>query len=181
MARKTLPDRELLRQLLRYDPDTGEFTWLPRPREMFVINKAHAYEVWNAKYAGKSAGYFKKHGYLYITIVANKFLGHRLAWLIYHGPPVPNSIDHMDGNSRNNRIANLRAATQSQNLANAGMNKRNKLGVRGVYYSERDKLFCVDVRINDEQYRGWFRTLEEAIKAQQDAAIRLHGEFARHG
>lgn len=179
MAPVTLPPRELLFQLLSYDAETGDFTWLPRPREMFPDQRTYA--SWNTNYAGKSAGYFKPHGYRYICITRVKYLAHRLSWLLYHNEPVPDRIDHKDGNSRNNRIANLRAATQSQNLANAGLNKRNKLGVRGVYYSERDKLFYVDVQINKERYRGWFRTLEEATEARQNAAIRLHGEFARHG
>lgn len=179
MAPKTLPPRELLRQLLHYDPDTGEFTWLPRPREMFVANRAHAYEVWNARYAGKSAGYFKKHGYLYIAIGRTKFLGHRIAWLIHHGPPVPNSIDHTDGNSWNNSITNLRAATHSQNMINTRYRKTERFGFRGVRPAHQRSGFSARISFGDKGiHLGTFTTAEEAAKAYRDAAIRLFGEFA---
>ena len=177
MARKTLPSRELLCQLLSYDPATGEFTWLPRPREMFGTSQAQL--AWNGRYAGKSAGYFKKHGYLYIAIGRTKFLSHRLAWLIHHGPPVPSSIDHTDGNSWNNSITNLRAATQSQNMVNARYRKAERIGFRGVRPAHQRSGFSARISFGDKGiHLGTFATAEEAAQAYRDAAIRLFGEFA---
>jgi hypothetical protein len=179
MATKTLPSRDLLRQLLRYDADTGEFTWLLRPREMFVDNKAHAHAVWNARYAGKPAGGFKKHGYLYIAIGRTKFLAHRLAWLIHYGDPVPSGIDHANGNSWDNSITNLRAATQSQNMINARYRKPRREGFRGVRPAHQRNGFSARISFGDKGiHLGTFATAEEAAKAYQDAAVRLFGEFA---
>jgi HNH endonuclease len=177
MAPKTLPSRELLRQLLDYDPTSGEFRWLPRPREMFPTEQAQL--AWNGRYAKRSAGGFKKHGYLYIAVARHKYLAHRLAWLIHHGEPVPDGIDHSDGNSWNNSIGNLRAATQSQNCANAQRASHNRTGVKGVGLMKNGK-FRARIWFQDRDIHvGEFFTLEEAAKARQDAATRLHGTFAR--
>jgi hypothetical protein len=128
MVRKTLPSRDLVRQLLHYDADSGEFTWLPRPLEMFLSLRAQC--SWNAKYAGTSAGNFNNLGYLRIAIADSLYLAHRLAWLIHHGEPVPSALDHADGDPLNNRIANLRAATPLQNRANSRL--ANATGAKGV-------------------------------------------------
>lgn len=178
MAPKTLPPRDLVHQLLRYDANTGEFTWLPRPREMFADNREHA--VWNTRYAGQSAGYFKKHGYLYVSIGHIKYLGHRLAWLYVHGEPVPDGLDHIDTNSWNNSIENLRPATQSQNMANARTASHNRSGVKGVGVMKNGKFRARIWSNYRDIHLGEFWTLEEATEARRKAASRLHGEFIRH-
>ena len=178
MAIKTLPSRELLRQLLRYDVTTGQFTWLPRPREMF--RNEQNFRLWNTRYAGKIAGSNKgDKPYLYVAVHHRQYLAHRLVWLYIHGEPVPDCIDHIDGTPANNRFTNLRAATKAQNSANMRLRDENKSGVKGVglwhgYYRARIMLAGKDITI------GYFKTLEEAAKARFEAASRLHGVFARH-
>jgi len=177
MAVKPLPSRTLLRELLHYDAATGGFIWKPRPREMFGTD--HACAAWNGRYGGKSAGGFKKHGYLYIAIGRTKFLAHRLAWLIHYGDPVPNGIDHANGDSWDNSITNLRAATQSQNMINTRYRKTPRIGYRGVRPAHQRNGFTARISFGDKGvHLGTFATAEEASKAYREAAIRLFGEFA---
>lgn len=177
MVRKTLPSRDLVRQLLSYDADTGEFTWMPRPRETFTDQRTFA--VWNTKNAGKPAGGSKKHGYLYISIAHTQYFAHRLAWLVHYGDPVPDHIDHADGKPGNNRIANLRAATQSQNMANSKRRKNNAVGIKGVWRMTSGKFRARIAHEGVAVHLGVFDTVEEAAAAYREGAFRLHGAFAR--
>ena len=177
MALKTLPPRNLVRRLLDYDPDTGLFIWRRRPREMFP--DGWNFEIWNNRFAGKPAG-TPIAGYLQIGIhnaaYSTQYRAHRLAWLLVHGEPVPDQLDHIDRNRANNRINNLRPATQSQSSANTSLRSNNTTGIKGV--SRHQNGFRVEVSFAGKRYRRLFRTMEEAIKARRDAVIEMHGDFA---
>lgn len=177
MALKTLPPRTLLRELLHYDVTTGELTWRPRPREMFRSDNAH--RTWNTRYAFKPAGGTRGSPYLYIAVHHTQYLAHRLVWLYAHGDPMPDCIDHIDGNPLNNRFANLRAATKAQNCANMRMRDSNTSGVKGVGLLKGRWRARIVVNFK-EHHLGYFDTLEEAAKARFDAAVRLQGAFAKH-
>jgi hypothetical protein len=175
MAPRKLPPRELVCQLLHYDPDTGDFIWLPRPREMFPTD--HHWRMWNTQNAGQAAGSLGSHLYYRISINDTGFATHRLAWLIVHGEPVPPQIDHIDRDRLNNRIANLRAATGVQNRGNTLRPKDNTSGVKGVGIEKG--RFRARIMTNGRRlHLGSFNTAEEAANAYRDAAIRLLGEFA---
>lgn len=178
MALRILPDREYVRSILDYDPQTGIFHWRERPVSHFKNTRASI--AWNGKWAGKAAGGMSQ-GYLLISINKIRFKAHRVAWLLTYGEPVPPVLDHIDGAPSNNRIANLRAASQSENLANARMRTDNHSGVKGVFKKTNGR-YLTNIR-HDGKTRniGTFDTLEEAAKAYQEAAIRLYGEFARWG
>jgi hypothetical protein len=124
MAHRDLPDLVVLRQLLAYEPTTGIFTWKRRPLSMFATERA--FSTWNARYADKIAGNVDPKGYRRIVVQYRLCWEHRLAWLYVHGtaPQKPLEIDHKDGNRQNNRIANLRVVTRSQN--NFAMWRRRK-------------------------------------------------------
>ena len=176
MAPKTLPSRDLVRQLLHYDAATGVFTWLPRPREMFTSRRQFLY--WNGRYVGKPAGCTERYGYRVIHLDPKTYKAHRLAWLYIHDEPVPAEIDHIDGDKGNNRISNLRAATPGQNQANTGTSPLNFLGIKGVRAYKGS--FRAHIRFDGiGMHLGTFKTVEEAAEAYQEAAVRLHGEFAR--
>src|SRR5580765_2401910 len=100
-----LPGAVYLDQCLDYDPAAGTVLWRARPVEHFS-NIAHC-NRWNTRYAGKPAGSIQNRGYHQIVIDDVKFLAHRIAWLMTYGAPVPQEIDHIDGNRANNGISNL--------------------------------------------------------------------------
>jgi HNH endonuclease len=177
MPIKALPPRALVRQLLSYDADTGVFTWRPRPREMFT--REGMWRWWNKQFAGKIAGCPVAAGYIRIGLLGVTYRAHRLAWLYVHGEPVPDVPDHIDTDRTNNRIDNLRAATDADNQANSRMQSNNQTGVKGV--TRRKRGFEAHImRHGKWHYIGCFPTLEAAATARREAAERLHGKFVRH-
>ena len=90
MANKPLPDANLLRQLLRYDPVTGSLVWRERAREMF--NSDARWKGWNKRCAGKEAGVIDPIGYRKITLFGRQWLAHRLMWKMLTGEE-PDCID----------------------------------------------------------------------------------------
>ena len=111
---------ERLRALLDYDPVTGVFTWKATRTGQAV--------------AGRIAGGALHTGYHRIQIDGRAFLAHRLAWLYVHEVWPQGQIDHINGVKADNRIANLREATASQNGQNRrGSQINNGSGLLGVY------------------------------------------------
>jgi len=162
--------------LISYDPETGQLTWLPRP-----VRPASRKQdtIWNAKYAGKSAGRLN-HGYVNISIDRRIYLGHRLAWLLYHGRWPLQYIDHINCNPSDNRIVNLREASHHENMCNS--RNRNKKLLKGVTLASHNvsRPFQAQIRVHRKNvYLGCFTTQEEAHAAYCEAAWKHHGEFAR--
>lgn len=87
-------------------------------------------------------------------------------------------IDHWDGDGLNNQRANLRPATQSQNLANKRFRPGGTSRFKGVYRGAHAwiALITVDYR---KRHLGCFATEEEAARAYDAAAREAWGEFAR--
>lgn len=74
-------------------------------------------------------------------------------------------IDHIDGNSLNNRRSNLRLVNRQENIDNIKATRiDNQLGVRGVSYNKKSKKYCVDFSYHGTRYyvKDW-DTKEEAI------------------
>lgn len=178
MATKPLPDQTTLRKLLDYNPETGSLTWRERPASMFEGRErsaSHCAAIWNARYAGTPALAAKKaNGYLYGSIDDRHVHAHRVAFKWMTGVD-PDDVDHIDGDRTNNRYANLRNCTRSENLRNAKRNKRNQTGVSGV----RIKRGKWNARIGSLNI-GTFDTFEEAASARK-AAEREHGYHHNHG
>jgi hypothetical protein len=109
-------------------------------------------------------------------------MAHRLAWLLVHEDDPVSGIDHIDGDPLNNRIKNLRLATQSQQRFNARPRTHSRTGIKGVTLNGDRRGYDARITIEGKtQYLGYFRTIEDAAKARREAAERLHGEFVRHG
>jgi hypothetical protein len=143
-----------------------------------MFDSERTFRSWNAKNVGKPAGAVTKAGYILIRLQNHPYYAHRLIWLLTHGEPLPDTIDHADRNPANNRIDNLRAATNGLNMANILVRRDNKVGVKGVQAHGRGFMARIRSR-NKEAYLGTFDTIEEATQAYQDAAARIHGLFAR--
>ena len=129
---------------------------------------------------GDAAGSLNATGYFYTKINNKRYLNHRIIFLMHHGY-LPQFLDHIDGNSVNNSIENLRPATPFENNRNARTRKDNTSGFKGVSWYAPSKKWKARLMINKkEKYLGLFKTLEEAVEAVKKARKELHGEFARH-
>ena len=124
-------------------------------------------------------------GYLKVLLPGGKnFYVHQLVAMAFLGH-VPNGntleVDHIDGNIHNNKIENLREATKLQNNYNARISKRNKTGVKGVSWKQREQRYLAACSVKGKKYEiGYFKALEDAAKAVREFREKHHGEFARH-
>ena len=174
MALKILPDVELLRRLFSYDHKTGELRHKRRPLTMFSDQRGC--DSWNSRCAGKLAGCSRPDGYILVAIFDVKFRANRVIWKLFYGTDPPAVIDHINGIPDDNRIANLRAVTQSQNIMNACAHKDSISGLRGV--SPHKSRFVARIMANGvEYYLGLFPTIHAARSAREAAECRLHGKF----
>lgn len=86
--------------------------------------------------------------------------------------------DHINGNTLDNRRSNLRNVDAFGNNQNRPIQRRNKLGVKGVIF--RRNRFTVNIKANGrDHYIGAFKAIEDARLAHNEAVVQLHGEFAR--
>lgn len=152
---------QTLRELLSYDPDTGIFRW--------KVARTNRLKV------GAETGCSNRAGYKVIRIGNRLYYAHRLAFLYVHGRWPHNQIDHINGCPDDNRIANLREATQSQNNANHRTRSDSTLGVKGVGISRTGDRFTAWA---GSRYVGTFDTVGEAESASAEARRNLYGSFA---
>lgn len=168
--------QERLCELLDYDAETGQFIWLKR-QEISREEKR-----WNARYAGKTAGCINAKGYRDIGIDDRLYQAHRLAWLYVYGEWPASFIDHINGDRADNRIANLRQASNAENMRNRGANKNNASGRKGVTWHKRKRKWHAQIGVSAKRISlGCFDCPDEASRAYNAAAVRLHGEFANTG
>jgi hypothetical protein len=157
-ARVEGPTKETLTRLLRYEPETGEIT-LP--------------DGWPAfRRVGKS-------GYLVGYLLGRQYPAHRVIWAMVHDE-WPETIDHINGDKTDNRLANLRSATALDQSRNRKLMASNKTGHSGIR-EERSGRWRAQIGGGGETiYLGTFATKAEAIAARKGAERAL-GYHQNHG
>ena len=152
---------EALKLVIRYEPETGLFFW-------------HGGR--GARKSSRPAGNLNMTGYRSIRVLNCDVKAHRLAWFMTYGKWPSNSLDHINRNRDDNRIANLREATRLEQSANRTRHKLNKSGCRGVEEKPNGR-WQASIRMNGKRvHLGRFGSKEEARAAYDRAALAHFGE-----
>ncbi|MCB4861962.1 HNH endonuclease [Sphingobium sp. PNB] len=166
---------EYVASRLEYNPKDGLLIWKPKAADCGEAS----WRRWNTRYAGTPAGSFMTirvgrerktvKTYRRVHLGTRDYLSHRIAWLLHYGEWPSLDIDHINGISTDNRIANLRKATKSQNSSNR-KNYGQTSQYRGVSWHRA----------------GWYAQLKQNQKhilakhfASEEAAARAYDEAAK--
>jgi hypothetical protein len=152
----------LLHQILSYDKDTGEFTWLNKPSASIKANS--------------TAGRLSNKGYKQITYKGKQYSSHRLAWLYVYGEWPTGSIDHINGVRTDNSIANLRDVSLQINMQNlVRPRKNNKSGYLGVCWDGYMKCYKSAIKIDGKSiHLGYYDNPRIAHDAYVTAKRTMH-------
>lgn len=176
---QTLITVEMLRSIISYNADTGVLIWIG---EMSRNGKLRP---------GMTIGSIDRKGYLRVSLAIGptgarkvRAFAHRVAWALHYGawPPADKTVDHINNQKRDNRIVNLRLATNQQNCFNSKARRHSRSGLKGVTYNPGAPrrpwvaAICIDGRVTR---LGTFSTPEAAHARYVEEAAKLHGEFAR--
>lgn len=163
---RKLPTVRRLREFFHYDPDSGLFFWKKLPYKTNRIRLGAT--------AGMSVGL-----YMRLKLDGVFFPAHRAALAITSGVwPKSETIDHLDGNGKNNKLINLREASWAVNQHNrrvpSSSNTTGFLGVVPVPSRQSPKKFRAQISVSRRNINlGYFATPQEAHQAYL-AAKRLH-------
>lgn len=164
-AIKKYPSQNYLNKLFKYK--NGHLYW----------RKGH--QIGGERIAGVKAGTVLNTGYVAIYINQVPYQAHRLIWILHKKGDVASRLDHRNRNRRDNRLSNLRLATNSQNITNqTGGNGQTKY--KGVYIiSNRKKKFWAAITVDKNlKGLGMHYTAKEAALSYNKAAKKFYGKFA---
>ncbi len=149
--------KELLHSTFNYDPSEGVFRWKVKRKNGAKINDV----------AGGTNG----AGYVMIRLGGKQYYAHRLAWLWVNNCFPSKSLDHINGNKIDNRIENLREASQSENMQN--LDSRGMK--RGTHWNKKAGKWAAQITIlGVTHFLGFFETRESAHNSYLSAKINLH-------
>lgn len=165
-----MPSKEELNKLFIYQASDGTLLWRERH---------------NRNAAGSRAGRSKPHptGYYKVRLklgdkIKEVFV-HRIVYTMHYGKAP--ALDHINNIKTDNRIENLRPATQTQNMCNVRTTVKNTSGVKGVSWNKSHKKWVALVGLNGKRISaGEFTTVEEAAVAVRELREKLHGGYTRH-
>jgi hypothetical protein len=161
MATKQSLTADRARELLDYDHETGTITW--RVAKGWVRQ-------------GAVSGCSHPMGYVLIKVDGKRYLAHRLAWLIATGSWPIEHIDHINGDTGDNRLANLRDVSRSINQQNRRIpGANNSSGFLGVSWDSHRGYFVARIFSQGKDLRlGCFTDPAEAHQAYLTAKRQHH-------
>ena len=150
-----------------YDSTSGELRWgiTPGPRVR----------------CGDIAGSRTGKGYRRVKFKGTTYAVHRIIYEMVHGSiPQGKQIDHRNRLRSDNRIGNLRPATNPENTTNSSLSRRNTSGYMGVYWSKSAGKWEAQLVVAARYvHLGYFVNKADAIAARLAGEKLHHGEFAR--
>lgn len=127
--------------------------------------------------AGSIVGSVSTDGYARTQVNSKAVLIHRLIFLLHHGY-LPQVVDHIDSNIKNNKIENLRPATMRENAMNRKISRANTSGYKGIHWQKSVNRWRAEC---DGNYLGLYGTIEEAQNCLKNYREINHKEFLNDG
>ena len=159
--------QERLKEVLHYNPLTGNFTWRVKVAQRVKV--------------GDIAGTVNNYGYIRITIDGKLYMAHRLVWLYLYGYFPSKQIDHINHDRADNRLINLRCVTNAENLKNQSKFSNNTSGVTGVCWHKLKQKWVVRININDKRLNLGYTPDFDIAVAMRKASERKYGYHENHG
>jgi len=119
----------------------------------------------------------KKRNKLYVTT------GNQDSIILYYARYIldytdKEEVDHIDGDSLNNRKSNLRIIDRASNCLNMQLKITNVTGIRGISYDKRYEKFTIDFTIKKQRiYFKPLKIFEEAVYLRYLCEINFYKEF----
>ena len=169
-----------------------DYKWYDIALDKYIVNEVtgiayYSDKCWVKSNVGKVAGRIlnRVSAVWIISITSNgkkkELLLHRLIFYKAHGY-LPNYtenriVDHIDGNSLNNRIDNLRDITMGNNKINSKLAINNTSGYTGVTWNKVQQQWLIQVNIGGiRKNGGWFDNKDHAILNCHHARMTHYGE-----
>jgi hypothetical protein len=132
------------------------------------------------KHGRRVGSYSKKYGR--ICTKFGEVVVPRLLMFMHNGAWPDGEVDHINGNTHDDRLSNLRVCTREENAKNRRAYNSNSAGYKGVYEgNKRGKVikYLASIQVDNERiYLGSFNTPWQAAAAYNKAAAEHHGKFA---
>jgi len=148
---------------------------------VFTYKDGHLY--WKKTGTGilkEQAGWQNKLGYWSLGLNRKTYKIHRLVYLMHHGY-MPKYIDHIDNNSSNNRIENLRETTSMQNSWNQKNRITNTSGYKGISWCKKSQKWTARCMMGGKStFLGQYKNITQAIEIVRKFREENQGDFARH-
>jgi hypothetical protein len=157
-----------LKKYFSYDPLEGVLRWKISPR----------HSVPAGQIAGTISG-GEGNKYLYVSIQTRLYKAHAIIFCMMTGQWPHEVVDHIDGDTLNNKWSNLRACSQRENCCNQRIRENNRSGRKGAHLNKHG-TWTAQICVNYKKiYLGSYKNIDEAHAAYTAAALKYHGEFAR--
>ncbi len=90
-------------------------------------------------------------------------------------------VDHINGNTLDNRKKNLRICSRAENMMNQkNLHKKSYSGIRGIHWDKNYQKWSVHIKIGGiQKYFGSFETIQQARKVHKKEVVGLFGKFSR--
>lgn len=177
-----LPPQDYLNLLFSYNSEIGVLRWVKNfnfeellKRYNWSIRRC---KVSQTKLSGEIAGHTFKSSSgamsIQLRLDTKSYYVHRVIWKLVYGED-PEIVDHINGNSLDNRIINLRSVTNLENSRNSKKSRNNTSGITGVSYSKNTSKYEAYIWDNFLKINlGLFTDKEEARIAREKAECDLH-------